>query len=93
MQHWFAVYGHPDGITPRPWFAVDEVTGLVYPCDDRAATTFSNEPCLQLADGLVYPYGSAKDNELPWFEVRGSCVYSAEGHPRGPSVAPWYQML
>jgi hypothetical protein len=40
----------------------------------------------------VYPIGSNTDDEQPWFEIRGSCVYSTGGHPRGASSAPWYQM-
>jgi hypothetical protein len=92
VQHWYAVYGHPDGVTDRPWFAVDEVTGLVYPSRDGSPATFSGDPCLRLVGNLVYPVGSATDDERPWFEIRGSCVYSTDAHPRGEALAPWYQM-
>lgn len=92
VQHWYAVYGHPDGITARPWFAVDEVTGLIYPCEDRTPETFATEPCLRMVDNLVYPLGWDTDELPPWFEVRGTCIYSTDAHPRGASPAPWYQM-
>jgi hypothetical protein len=92
MQHWYAVYGHPDGLGAQPWFAVDELTGLIYPYEERRAMTFAAEPCLHIVDDLVYPIGSNTDDEQPWFEIRGSCVYSTGGHPRGASSAPWYQM-
>ena len=93
VRHWYAVYGHPDGVGVRPWFAVDDVTGLVYPRDDEQPTTYAPEPSFRFVEHLIYPVGEETgDQPQPWFELRGSCVYSTDGHPRGASPSPWYQM-
>jgi hypothetical protein len=39
---------------------------------------------------LWYPVED--DSTGPWFEVRGSMVYTADSHPQGRSSNPWLQV-
>ncbi len=96
MQFWYPIGAHPGAPSRRAWFVADAMS--VYPAVGHPDGA-SGRAWFRLEEGLVAPTpenpraidapGSAGG---PWYEIIGSFVYPAAGHPDGPSAAPWYQV-
>ena len=79
--YWFPAAGHPDGLSPMPWFRIEGLWGyraIGHPEGE------SREPCLKIVEQYVYATFSFPNATDPCFEVSGSFVY-----PPGVGT-PWF---
>jgi hypothetical protein len=90
MPFWYPVCDHPDVGGPA-WYVADHV-GHVYRSRGHPLGA-SDELAFHVVDDLAYPgHCGPADTDLACYRIRGSMISPAEGHPRGASDTPWYQM-
>ena len=63
---------------------------LAFRAEDHPDGTSSLSPCFRLLDSpaLATEDHEACASDLPWYDLRGSVVYPAIGHPAGASYTP-----
>lgn len=91
MPFWYPVCDHPDAHGPAWFRAVPE--GWVYRTAAHPIGA-SELPSFQVIGDLVYATEHETmpdDDGLPVYQILGSMISPADGHPAGASLVPWYQ--
>ena len=80
--YWFPAQGHPDGLSPDPWFRVEGEWGFRASGHPEGE---SKDPCFKIVDDWAYPTFGLPNATDASFEVIGSFVYAA-----GIGGPPWF---